>query len=156
MPFLVNQMVKLCCDTSTFDEFMGVAKLWEPAQGGKPFEAVQRVLNKYTTTLHVINSAVVKLGKLTVATKVYRGISGRVLPQQFWKANEFGVKGGIESAFMSVSTDRKIAMQYAAGGGAGFVLEIQQGMIDRGADISFCSQCECSGIQTRAVVPRQT
>lgn len=52
--------------------------------------------------LHVINSAVVKLGKLMHAAKVYRGISGRVLPEQFWKANQFGVKGGVESAFMSV------------------------------------------------------
>ena len=32
--------------------------------------------NKYTTTLHVINSGVVKLGKLTKAGTVYRGLSG--------------------------------------------------------------------------------
>ena len=40
-----------------------------------------------------INSAIVKLGKLTVATKVYRGIAGKQLPQQFWQPNNFGVKG---------------------------------------------------------------
>eukprot|EP00966_Prymnesium_polylepis_P293171 6771400-Prymnesium_polylepis.1 len=89
--------------------------------------------------MHVINSAVVKLGKLTVATKVYRGISGRLLPEQFWAPNEFGVKGGIESAFMSTTLDRDVALQYAAGC-AGFVFEIQQGMVDRGSDISWLSQ----------------
>ena len=38
--------------------------------------------NTYTTTLHTINSAVVKLGKLTKATKVYRGVAGGLLPGQ--------------------------------------------------------------------------
>ena len=38
--------------------------------------------NKYTTTLHAINSAIVKLSKLTVASKVYRGISGKALPKE--------------------------------------------------------------------------
>ena len=96
--------------------------------------------NRYTTTLHVINSSLVKLSKLSVAVKVYRGISGRTLPSEFWSANEFGVKGGIESAFMSTTVDRTVALGYAAGGGAGVVFELQQGMIDRGADISFLSQ----------------
>ena len=35
--------------------------------------------NMYTTTLHGINSAIIKLGKLTVAEKVYRGIAGMKL-----------------------------------------------------------------------------
>jgi hypothetical protein len=48
--------------------------------------------NKYTTTLHVINSSIVKLA---TANTVYRGISGGVLPDEFWEANEFGVCGGI-------------------------------------------------------------
>ena len=52
--------------------------------------------NRYTTTLHVINSAIVKLGQLTQASTVYRGISGGVLPDEFWEANEYGVCGGIE------------------------------------------------------------
>eukprot|EP00966_Prymnesium_polylepis_P250904 5801881-Prymnesium_polylepis.1 len=52
--------------------------------------------NQYTTTLHVINSAIVKLGKLTRAGTVYRGISGGVLPDEFWEENEDGVCGGCE------------------------------------------------------------
>ena len=62
--------------------------------------------------------------------------SGRVLPKEFWEGNEFGVKGGIESAFMSTTLNEKVAISYASSGnGTGFVFEIQQGMVDRGADI---------------------
>ena len=35
-----------------------------------------------------INSAIIKLGKLTKATKVFRGIAGMALPAEFWKQNE--------------------------------------------------------------------
>ena len=41
---------------------------------------------------------------------------------------------------MSTTKDKKVAMQYAASGGRGVVFEIQQGMIDRGADIGGLSQ----------------
>ncbi len=58
-------------------------------------------LFRYTTTLHVINSAVVKLGKLTKAGTVYRGLSGGTLPEEFWQANEYGVCGGCEYAFIT-------------------------------------------------------
>ena len=87
----------------------------------------------------MINSAIVKLSKLTVACPIYRGIPGR-LPNEFLKRNEYGVRGGIEPAFMSTTTDRKVAMDYAAGSKAGIVFCIQQGMVDRGADISWLSQ----------------
>ena len=42
-----------------------------------------------------------KLGKLTKVQKVYRGISGGVLPDEFWNRNEFNVRGGVEFAFTS-------------------------------------------------------
>ena len=45
-----------------------------------------------TTTLHCINSTIVKLGKLTEVRKVYRGISGGVLPDEFWTPNMFNVR----------------------------------------------------------------
>ena len=34
--------------------------------------------------LHVINSCIVKLGKLVAVSKVYRGVVGGVLPDSFW------------------------------------------------------------------------
>ena len=92
-------------------------------------------------TLHVLNSAIVKLSKLTVASKVYRGVSGGRLPTSFRMPNDFGVCGGIDSAFMSTTLDRDEAMRYAAStDGPAVVFEIQQGMVDRGADIGWLSQ----------------
>ncbi len=91
-------------------------------------------------TLHVINSTIVKLGKLMTAEKVYRGISGATLPDNFWRPNEFKVRGGVEFGFMSTTLNGEVAMDYAAGGGAGIIFEIQQGMVDRGADLSWLSQ----------------
>ena len=95
--------------------------------------------NKYTTTLHIINSAVVKLGKLTKAGTVYRGLSGGTLPEEFWQANDYGVCGGCEYAFMSTTLDREVAFSYA-GSKVATILEIRMGMVDRGADVSWLSQ----------------
>ena len=158
VPFLKNDMVQRCCAKATADEYMGGAQTREAAKGTLIYETVRaQHLNAYVTTLHAINSAVVKLSKLTRATKVFRGIAGRVLPEQFWKvgqlsmnparsnrpigltapcvrtcaqANTNGVRGGIEGGFMSTTTDEKVAKQYASSGtdGVGFVFEIQQGM----------------------------
>ena len=114
------------------------------AEGGPFLEKRWRWLcqgNRYTTTLHVINSAVVKLSKLQNACKVYRGISGGMLPEQFWAEDEAGVRGGCEFGFLSTTTDAAVATEYAASGGkAGIVFEISMGMIDRGASLSWLSQ----------------
>jgi hypothetical protein len=103
------------------------------------FASARSTCNPYTTTLHAINSGIIKLGKLTHATKVYRGVGGMTLPPAFWQKNEFGVMGGCENAFMSTTTNRSVATGYASGYGMGLVFEIKQGMIDRGADISWLS-----------------
>ena len=52
--------------------------------------------NTYTTSIHAINSCVIKLSKLTKAGKVWRGIKDAKLPKSFWVANSMGVRGGIE------------------------------------------------------------
>ena len=97
--------------------------------------------NRYCTTTHVINSVIVKSSKLSKARKVYRGVAGGVLPESFWRANTHGVKGGIESAFMSTTFDREVAMQYASvPGKPALVFEMQMGMIDRGAELRWISQ----------------
>ena len=99
VPFLRNSMVILCCPKAVADEYMGStprSKLFLPATGSISFSQAMQQLNKYTNTLHGINSAVIKLGKLTHADKVYRGISGMKLPDEFWTPNEFGVRGGVE------------------------------------------------------------
>jgi hypothetical protein len=85
--------------------------------------------SKYVTTLHSVNSAVVKLGKLTEATRVYRGISGGRMPAAFTRRAKGQVRGGIEYAFTSTTRERDVAMSYAATTHAvgGVLLEIQVG-----------------------------
>ena len=59
--YLTKSMMQLCCRKDIADQYCG-DKL--------SFEQAKTSLNTYTTTLHGINSAIIKLGKLTVATKV--------------------------------------------------------------------------------------
>ncbi len=98
--------------------------------------------NTYATTLQVLNSTIIKLSKLTVPDKVYRGIAGGVLPDCFWHPTEkSGAVGGVEVAFMSASMDRNVALTYARSHGkAPMLLELSMGMIDRGAQLSWLSQ----------------
>eukprot|EP00966_Prymnesium_polylepis_P262320 6059260-Prymnesium_polylepis.1 len=96
--------------------------------------------NTYVTTTHAINSCIIKIGKLTAACKVYRGVSGGVLPESFLVPNRFNVRGGIEAAFMSTTTDVSVAKHYLRPGEPAMVFEMQMGMVDRGADLSWLSQ----------------
>ena len=88
--------------------------------------------NTYTTTIHVINSCIVKSSKLTKVATVYRGIVGGVLPDAFWTPNSHGVRGGVEAAFLSTTFRRDVALAYArAPGRPGIVFEMQLGMVAR-------------------------
>ena len=117
-------------------EWLGLGK-WNADAGG----AMQWSWhNNYATTIHAINSCVLKLSKLTVACKVWRGFTGATLPASFFEANAEGVRGGIEYGFSSTTIDRAQALHYATGK-ASTVFEMEMGMIDRGADLSWVSQC---------------
>ena len=139
VPFLKNSMIQLCCSKDVSDKFMGTSKVFQPANGTLPYDKAKREANLYTTTIHVINSCIVKLGKLTQAKPVYRGMSWRIFPEQFWKKNAEGVMGGVEYAFMSTTPDRSVAEQYSQDK-YGIIVEMPQGMIDRGAEIAWLSQ----------------
>ena len=139
VPFLKNSMIQMCTAKDISERFMGTARTWENANGTLPYEKARKELNFYTTTIHVINSTIVKLGKMTKAKPVYRGMSGRIFPDEFWVPNEQGVMGGVELAFMSTTPDRSVAEQYSQDG-FGIIVEIRQGMIDRGAEIAWLSQ----------------
>ena len=52
--------------------------------------------NTYVSTIHAINSAIIKLSKLTPAAVVYRGISHRALPQRMKQIDELNVRGARE------------------------------------------------------------
>ena len=96
--------------------------------------------NSYVTTIHACSSAVVKLSKLLRACAVYRGLAGATLPSSFLVEDNLGVRGGVEYAFMSTSAERTQAMSYTSGGRSAIVVEMQLGLIDRGADVSWVSQ----------------
>ena len=67
----------------------------------------------FVTTLHVINSMILKLSRTQAAFTVYRGTAGGRLPNQFLKPNADNIRGGVELAFMSTTLNRDIAMEYA-------------------------------------------
>ena len=103
--------------------------------------------NLYTTTIHVINSCILKLGRLMHPARVYRGMAGGMLPPEFFSTRgESGDVSGrkflgvVEFGFMSTTVDKSVALDYASSGEASAIFEMQLGMIDRGADISWLSQ----------------
>ena len=126
-----KQMIELCCAQHDADDY---------ANGTLECDEACKRANMYATTIHAINSCIVKLSKITEAKPVYRGVSGMKLPEAFLKTNEFGVRGGIETAFMSATRDYKVAKQYAARSSTQTIFNIQQGMVSRGADLEWLSQ----------------
>ena len=52
--------------------------------------------NTYATTIHAVSSCVLKLSKLAVTCKVYRGLKGASLPPAFFEPDEYGACGGVE------------------------------------------------------------
>mmetsp|Transcript_40793 Transcript_40793/g.119043 ORF Transcript_40793/g.119043 Transcript_40793/m.119043 type:complete len:330 (-) Transcript_40793:173-1162(-) len=103
------------------------------------FELVCRG-NIYGTTLHVIDAAISKLAKIMRAETVYRAPGG-LLPREFWVEDDAsGTIGGVEFAFMSATTERAVALDYARRGKAGVLLEIRQGLTARGASLQWLSQ----------------
>ena len=99
--FLQRELIRLCCSCSDprvkeYLELDGNDGRRRPTF--EEFERVKERANHYTTTIFAINSLIVKTSKLTYAKPVYRGVAGLVLPKQFWQNNDFGVKGGVESA----------------------------------------------------------
>ena len=67
----------------------------------------------FATTIHVLNSAIIKLSRAQTAERVFRGTTGGRLPGRFWTPNRDNIRGGIEMGFMSTTTNRSIAMDFA-------------------------------------------
>ena len=70
---------------------------------------------RYTTTIHAIASALKKVARVTklpTGGKVYRGMSGVLLPEAFRVPDEHGCLGGVELGFLSTSTSKEQALEY--------------------------------------------
>lgn len=112
MPALVHAVACVCTQGPMFVKYNGVLR---GVSGTVPFLTAQMEklcgTNRYVTTLHTINSAIVKMGKVMKAGNVYRGVRGGMLPDAFWTPSEFNVKGGIEFGFMSTTQVDPIAVR---------------------------------------------
>eukprot|EP01051_Picozoa_sp_SAG22_P006230 SAG22_NODE_401_length_11080_cov_18.258082_5_plen_553_part_00 len=110
------------------------------------------VRGAFVTTIHAINSGVIKLSRLQPAIPIFRGVNGMRLPTQFTKPNAHNIKGGVEYGFSSFTTDRAVAVHYSGGGKlaaaggdekgkrAHVVFETRMGMVNRGAFLGWLSQ----------------
>ena len=101
--------------------------------------------NKYVTTVHCINSAILKLSRATPLNPrfVYRGSSKMQLPIEFAAKDRLGRMSIVEMGFLSLTGARHVAMQYAAGGDLSMVLKVERGDRSSGAFIGGLSfYCE--------------
>jgi hypothetical protein len=103
----------------------------------------------FTTTIHVLVSAVQKLAsvvKLPDGLKLYKGLGGVAdLPESFFKAHSNGGRGFTEWGFMSTTSEKQVAIYYSYMGSSDMahvapplVLEFTVSAIDRGACIKVC------------------
>ena len=63
------------------------------------------------------------------------------------------MRGGVEFAFTSTTTDADVARHYASRGKVGMVMEVQMGMVDRGAELEWLSQYPCAARNLDACLP---
>jgi NLR family CARD domain-containing protein 3 len=100
--------------------------------------------NRYTTTIHVLVSAVLKLSQTTKVPqgrRVYRGLGGMVLDDKWFRSDERNTRGGVELGFLSTTLNRSTALESSGvKKGRGIVLEIDVGAIDCGAQLDCLSQ----------------
>ena len=109
-----------------------------------PLEACRGlpVKGRFTSTIHAINSGILKLSRIQPATCVYRGASKLMLPKAMRKRNSHQVRGGVEYGFMSTTLNARVAHGYATGDthAPSTLFEAQMGMVDRGAQLDWLSQ----------------
>ena len=79
------------------------------------YDYFKQVNNVFSTTIHVLVSAAVKLARaveLPTGTRLYRGL-GRLskLPESFDSQDELGRCGYLEWGFMSTTSDQSVAMK---------------------------------------------
>ena len=104
-----------------------------------PYNAVLRsgTHGQFTTTLHVLVSAIIKLARIGTPEVVYRGLSGRSIVLDDFERGFFVEKGA-----QSFTRDKSVALKYASWGregAASYLVEVREGWADQGADISAFS-----------------
>ena len=152
-PLLLEEIIGLRLYTGPmFDLYNGVLRAWgnvsrrgytRKGSGVSPDHSLS-VKHAFTTTLHVINSGLLKLSRIQPAVRIYRGMSGVKLPPSFIESDDYKcVRGGVEYGFMSFSTESSVAERYARLGdnaSSSTVIEAEMGLVDRGAALDWLSQ----------------
>ena len=97
--------------------------------------------NTYTTTLHCINSGLIKLSRASPLTqrRVYRGSKKMRLPRQFAARDKLGHQCIVEMGFMSTTTQKEVALDYAAGDAMSMLLIFERGAVNSGASLAALS-----------------
>ena len=103
------------------------------------------LLHSWQTCISVLYSAVVKLSQLVKKKgTVYRGVneSIRKIDEKFYKAEGDNLAGGIELGFMSTSTDKNVALEYARRGSTTdcTIFSMAFDMTSKGASVQWVSQ----------------
>ena len=104
---------------------------------------------QYITTIHAIVSGIIKLASIMMLPrdrKVYRGLSGIELPEEFWNADKYGSKGGVEKGIMSTTKSMAVAAQYSSYGQTPTIFEIEIGQV---ICVYLCG-CGCVRVYVRA------
>ncbi len=99
-----NLVTSAISDTSNCDDDRMLID--EAAENDKNDEQCTCSYNTYPTTINAILSGLRKLMWVAPLPKdrfVYRGLSGKNLPDQFFKQDEYGVRGGTEYGMMSTT-----------------------------------------------------
>ena len=102
--------------------------------------------NTYATTIHVLSSAIQKISRamrIPDGLPLYRGFSGKSLPQSFHTADGSGALGFAEWGFMSTTADINVAIEYSGtskGKHNAMVFAMRSGAVDRGACVEELSQ----------------
>ena len=100
--------------------------------------------NRFESTIFAIISGISNLSRITNVPKsrtLYRGLSGVVPPEEFWKSNKGdSFLGVVEFGLQSTTERKEVAVQYSGEKKEIIIFEMQVGKIDTGASISFLSQ----------------
>ena len=99
--------------------------------------------NNYSNVIHAILSGISKLSQVSGIPEdrtLFRGVGGMKLPDCFYVEDETGVRGGVERALLSTTTEPAVAMHYIDGRDLPTVFSIQVSAVSRGASLSHISQ----------------
>ena len=106
------------------------------AIGCYPFAgASARTRTRFTATIHAISSGVVKIAALTPVALSYCPQPGVSLPTRFVEPDSLGACLGIESAFISTTLDKAVALRQGTQ-----LYQFAPDSLNKGAAIRFLSQ----------------